>query len=176
MSKPIKWIKLSSRRTDQTTENNSQEMAACLFSRKRRSKGHERELREELLQSPRIGIENCPSRKAFAAHLSNSHSSTFSDLTNCFSRKHATLSHARFEEKGRDRKNKKAAFTVARMKFLLNFQTQKTTQARTIVESFLLSARLQVRQPSLLHDTVHAIISVIHEKVYDKVQREGSKK
>ena len=55
-----------------------------------------------------------------------------------------------FKEKGRDKKNKKAAFTVARM----NFPTQKITQERTIVESFLLSARLQVRQPepSLLHD------------------------
>ena len=62
------------------------------------------------------------------------------------------------------------------MKFLLNFQTQKTTQEGIIVESFLLSAWLQVRQPSLLHDTVHAVISVIHEKVYDKVQREVSKK
>ena len=62
------------------------------------------------------------------------------------------------------------------MKFLLNFQTQKTTQERIIVESFVLSARLQVWQPSLLHDTVHAVISVIHEKVYDKVQREVSKK
>ena len=62
------------------------------------------------------------------------------------------------------------------MKFLLNFQAQKTTQEGIIVESFLLSARLQVRQPSLLHDTVHAVISVIHEKVYEKVQREVSKK
>ena len=62
------------------------------------------------------------------------------------------------------------------MKFLLNFQTQKTTQERIIVESFLLSARLQVQQPSLLHDTVHAVVSVIHEKVYDKAQREVSKK
>ena len=143
-------------------------MAACLFSRKRRSKGHEQELREELLQSPRIGIENYSSRKAFETHLFDSHSNTFSDLANGFSRKYATLSHARFEEKGRDKKNKKAASTVARMKFLLNFQTQKTTQERIIVESFLLSARLQVRQPLLLHDTVHAVISVIHEKVYDK--------
>ena len=49
-------------------------------------------------------------------------------------------------------------------------------QERIIVESFLLSARLQVRQPSLLDDTVHAVTSVIHEKVYDKVQREVSKK
>ena len=142
-------------------------MAVCLFSRKRRSKGHEQEPREELLQSPRIGIENYPSRKAFATH----------DLSdNGFSRKYATLSHARFKEKGRDKKTKRAAFTVARMKFLLNFQTQKTTQERIFVESFLLSAGLQVRQLSLLNDTVHAVISVIHEKVYDKAQREVSKK
>ena len=98
------------------------------------------------------------------------------DLTNGFSRKYAALSHARFEEKGRDKKNEKATFTVARMKFLLNVQTQKTTQERIIVESFLLSVRLQVRQPSLLHDTVHAVISVIHENVYDKAQREVGKK
>ena len=71
---------------------------------------------------------------------------------------------------------KKAAYTVARMKFLLNFQTQKTIQERIIVESFLLSDRLQVRQPSIPHDTVHAVISAIHEKVYDKIQREVSKK
>ena len=89
---------------------------------------------------------------------------------------YATLCHARFEKKGRDKKNKKAAFPLARMKFLLNFQAQKTSQERIIVESFLLSARLQVRQPSLLHDTVQTVISVIHEKVYDKVQREVSKK
>ena len=61
------------------------------------------------------------------------------------------------------------------MKFLSNFETQKTTLERIFVECFL-SARLQVRQPSLLHDTVHAVISVIHEKVYDKIQREVSKK
>ena len=57
--------------SDQTIENNSQEMAACLFSRKRRSRGHEQELRAELLQSPQIRIENYPSRKAFATHLSD---------------------------------------------------------------------------------------------------------
>ena len=120
---PVELIKLL-----KTTH--TEEIAACLFSRKRRSNGHEQELREELLQSPRIGIENYPSRKAFATHLSDSHSSTFSDLTNGFSRKYATLCHARFEEKGRDKKNKTAAFTVARIKFLLNFQAQKTTQGK----------------------------------------------
>ena len=85
-------------------------MAACLFSRKRRSKGHVEELREELLQSPRIRIENYPSRKAFATHLSDSQSSTFSDLTNGFSTKYATLSHARSKEKGRHKRNKKSGF------------------------------------------------------------------
>ena len=126
------------------------------FRESEEAKVIEQELSEELFQSPRIGIENHLSRKAFATHLCDSHSSTFSDLTNGFSRMYATLSHARFEEKGRDKKNKKAAFTVARMKFLFNFQTQKTTQERIIVESFLLTVRLQVRQPSLLHDTVHS--------------------
>ena len=50
---------------------------------------------------------------------SDSHSSTFSDLINqwllwklCFD----------LRKKDRDKKNKKAAFTVASMKFLLNFQ------------------------------------------------------
>ena len=37
----------------------------------------------------------------------------------------------RFKEKDIDKKNKKAAFTVAWMKFLLTFQAQKTTQERT---------------------------------------------
>ena len=149
-------------------------MAACLFSRKRRSRGHEQELRlrRAVTVTTNRNRENYPSRNAFATHLSDSHSSIFSDLTNGFSIKYATLSHASFKEKGREQRNKKAAFTVARMKFLLIFQTQKTTQERIIVESFLLSARFQVRQLSLLDDTVHAVISVIHEKVYDKVQRE----
>ena len=44
------------------------------------------------------------------------------------------------KEKDRDKKNKKAAFTVAWMKFLLNFQAQKTTQERIIVEKFSPSA------------------------------------
>ena len=65
--------------------------------------------------------------------------------------------------KDRDKKNKKAAFTVAWMKFLLNFQAQKTTQEKIIVERFS-------------SETVHAVISVIHEKVYDIIQIEVSRK
>ena len=64
---PVELIKLL-----KTTHKKCQEMAACLFSRKRRNKGHEQELREELLEPQRIEIENYPLRKAFATHLSDS--------------------------------------------------------------------------------------------------------
>ena len=77
----------------------------------------------------------------------------------------------RFKEKDRDKKNKKAAFTVAWMKFLLNFQAQKTTQERIIVERFSPSAPSMT---AFTPETVHAAISVIHEKVYDIIQIESS--
>ena len=77
----------------------------------------------------------------------------------------------RFKEKDRDKKNKKAAFTVAWMKFLLNFQAQKTTQERIIVERFSPSAPSTT---AFTHETVHTVISVIHEKVYDIIQIESS--
>ena len=81
----------------------------------------------------------------------------------------------RFKEKDRDKKNKKAAFTVAWMKFLLNFQAQKTTQERIIVERFSPSAPSTT---TFTPETVHAVIniSVIHEKVYDIIQIEVSRK
>ena len=80
----------------------------------------------------------------------------------------------RFKEKDRDKKIKRAAFIVAWMKFLLNFQAQKTTQERIIVE------RLSSSTPSTTTlytpETFHAVISVIHEKVYDIIQIEVSRK
>ena len=79
----------------------------------------------------------------------------------------------RFKEKDRDKKNKKAAFTVAWMKFLLNFQAQKITQERIIVERSSLSAQSTT---TFSPETVHAVISVIHEKVYDIIQIEVSRK
>ena len=78
-----------------------------------------------------------------------------------------------FKEKDRDKKNKKAAFTVAWMKFLLNFQAQKTTQERIITESFLSSAPSTT---TFTPETVHAVISVIHENVYNIIQIEVSRK
>ena len=81
----------------------------------------------------------------------------------------------RFKEKDRNKKNKKAAFTVAWMKFLLNFQVymQKTTQERIILERLSSSAP---DATTFTPETVHAVISVIHEKVHDIIQIELSRK
>ena len=59
------------------------------------------------------------------------------------------------------------------MKFLLNFQSQKTTQERIIVERF---SPLAPSTTIFTPETVHAVISVIHEKVYDIIQIEVSRK
>ena len=80
----------------------------------------------------------------------------------------------RFKEKDIDKKNEKAAFTVAWMKFLLNFQAQKTTQERIIVERFSSSA--PSTQPSLLRQSTHLLVHVIHEKAYDIIQIDVSRK
>ena len=54
-----------------------------------------------------------------------------------------------------------------------NFQAQKTTQERIIVERFSSSAPSTT---TFTPKTVHAVISVIHEKVYDIIQIEVSRK
>ena len=59
----------------------------------------------------------------------------------------------RFKEKDSDKKNKKAAFTVAWMKFVLNFQAQKTTQEGIIVERFSSSVPSTT---TFTPETVHA--------------------
>ena len=65
----------------------------------------------------------------------------------------------RFKEKDGDKRSKKEAFTVAWIKFLLNFQAQKTTQERLIIERFFVP-----NTTTFTPETVHAAISVIHEK------------
>ena len=59
------------------------------------------------------------------------------------------------------------------MKFRLNFQAQKITQERIIVERFSSSAPSTT---TFTPETVHAVISVIHKKVYDIIQIEVSRK
>ena len=81
----------------------------------------------------------------------------------------------RFKEKDRDKKNKKVAFTVAWMKFLLNLQAQKTIQERIIVEGFSSSAPSTTTFTPVRQST-QLLISVIHEKAYDINQIEVSRK
>ena len=59
------------------------------------------------------------------------------------------------------------------MRFLLNVQAQKTTQERIIVEKFSSSAPSTT---TFTPETAHAAISFIHEKVYDIIQIEVSRK
>ena len=70
----------------------------------------------------------------------------------------------RFKVKDRDKKNEKVAFTVAWMKFLLNFQTQKTTQERIIVERFSSSAPSTTTfTPETIHTVqCHSRKSLLH--------------
>ena len=77
----------------------------------------------------------------------------------------------RFKEKRWGKINKKAAFTVAWMKFLLSFQAQKTTQERISVERF----SYQVRQPSLLRQSTQVLVSFT-KKVYNIIHIEVGRK
>ena len=69
----LNWIKISSRRTDQITENNLQEMAAWLFSavfvKAKKQRVLNTDWEKNCYCPPRIEFENCPSRKAFATHF-----------------------------------------------------------------------------------------------------------
>ena len=78
----------------------------------------------------------------------------------------------RFKEKDGGKKHKKAAFTVAWMKFLLNFQAQKTNQERIIVERFW----YQIRQPSILRQSTQLFVLFGTKKVYDIIHIEVSRK
>ena len=62
-----------------------------------------------------------------------------------------------------DKKNRKAAFSVAWMKLLGNFIHGKSSQERLIVERFLVGQRFE-------DELVHAVLSVLHEMVYTKLR------
>ena len=59
---------------------------------------------------------------------------------------------------------RKAAFSIAWMKFLSNFQPGRTTQERMIVERLLRSSNEQ-----FYTRCVHSVLSVIHESVYSVI-------
>lgn len=61
-----------------------------------------------------------------------------------------------------DKHNRKAAFSVAWMKMLANFQPGGSSQERLIVERFLLGQQCD-------SEVVYAVVSLLHELVYTHV-------
>ena len=100
--------------------------------------------------------------RRFAKHmLSEPQKLNFQLLTVGFCRKFSTLvSECSLLP---DKPNRKAAFSVAWMKVLGNFQSGKGTQERSIIERFLVG---QSEGQQFSPEVVHAVLSVIHEPVY----------
>ena len=113
-------------------------------------------IREKLLESQRI------LRNRFAKHLiSEPQKANFQLLIVGFCRKFSTLvSECHLLA---DKPNRKAAFSVAWMRMLGNFQAGKDTQERLIIERFLAG---QSEGQQFSPEVVHAVVSVIHELVY----------
>ena len=70
----------------------------------------------------------------------------------------------------------KAAFTVAWMKFLLNYSSTEDNPKENNCRNFFCQSAHRLSTTTFTPETVHAVISVIHEKVYDIIQIEVSRK
>ena len=117
----------------------------------------ESELRQRLLKSPRLKAFD--ERRKFASHLtSEAQRGNFSLLITGFCRKFATLSKECYRTGVI--KERKAAFSLAWMKLLANFQPGKKSQERIILERCLPAHNI------FSHEDVHSLLSVIHELVY----------
>ena len=147
------------KRTKQASNNLSdeqmEELTSWIFSTQEASEveGH---IRSKLLESPRV--RSTKERERFAKHLiCEPQKANFQLLIVGFCRKFSTLvSECSLLT---DKKNRKAAFSVAWMKMLGNFQAGKTFQERMIIERFLVGQQFSP-------EVVHAVVSVIHEMVY----------
>ena len=134
-----------------------EELSAWIFSAEQ-ANNVEKRIRLTLVEDSRI---NCQSdRKSFAEHvLGVSQKQQFQLLVAGFCRKFSTLAKESFESSPKS--CRKAAFSVAWMKFLSNFHPGKTTQERMILNGLLKEAK-----ESFSPESVHCVISVLHESVY----------
>ena len=113
-------------------------------------------IRSCLLESPRV--TSTKERSRFTKHLlCEAQKANFQLLIVGFCRKFSTLVSECATLS--DKQNRKAAFSVAWMKMLVNFQVGKPTQERMIIERFLVGQQFSP-------EVVHAVVSVIHEMVY----------
>ena len=144
------------------TENDLQEMSAWLFSalfvKAKKQRALNTDWEKNCYCHHESDLKIIHHEKLLRLILSDSHTSTFSDFINQWLLR--KLCYA-LREKIETKRTKKAAFTVAWMKFLLNFQAQKRTQERNKCRK-VFRHQPQVLQPSLLRQSTQ--FSVIHEK------------
>ena len=133
-----------------------EELSSRIFSAEE-AKKVESEICERLLKSPRL--KTFEERWKFALHLtSKEQKDNFGLLITGFCRKFVTLARECYS--ANIPKERKAAFSVAWMKILANFQLGKKAQERIILERRLLSNNVYS------HEDVHSVLSTIHELVY----------
>ena len=118
--------KLSSRRSGQTTENNLQKMAACPES--------EEAIQRVLTRTKRRTVAVTTNRK-WKLPITKSFCDSFIWQSFIYFVRLSqwllyTLSRARFKEKGRDKKNKKVAFTVERIEVSVELSNTEDTDPR----------------------------------------------
>ena len=102
-------------------------------------------IRSCLLESPRV--TSTKERSRFTKHLlCEAQKANFQLLIVGFCRKFSTLVSKC--DTLSDKQNRKAAFSVAWMKMLVNFQVRKPTQERMIIERFLVGQQFS---PEVVH-------------------------
>ena len=139
-------------------EDEMKDLTSWIFSTEEATKVQEH-LRTTLVKDARIKEE----RKRFAEHLlCDAEKQNFELLVSGFCRKFSTL--AAESSKNNIPSYRKAAFSIAWMKFLTNFHPGKITQERMIVERFLKDANRTFDALS-----VHGVLSVIHEQIYSVI-------
>lgn len=162
-SKSAKNPKLRKKTTDKRTtvkaltRDEMEQLSSWVFSVSQ-AKIVERELREQLLISPRIRAFE--ERLKIASHFTSSEQEgNFSLLNIGFCRTFATLANECY--KNNVPKERKAAFAVVWMKVLCNFQNNKTTQERMILQRLVQSS-----SQSFPPEEIHCVLSTIHELIY----------
>ena len=135
----LNWIKFSSRRIDQITEKNLQEMAAWLFSavfvKAKKQRALNTDWEKNCYCHHESDLKIIHHEKLLRFILSDSHSSTFSDLINQWL--------LRFKETETDKKNKKAAFTVAEVSAELS-STEDNPRENNCRKVFVISPKYDV--------------------------------
>ena len=137
-------VKRSKRATNSLNDDQMKELTSWIFSMQEANEV-EVHIRSCLLESPRV--TSTKERSRFTKHLlCEAQKANFQLLIVGFCRKFSTLVSECATLS--DKQNRKAAFSVAWMKMLVNFQVGKPTQERMIIERFLVGQQFS---PEVVH-------------------------